>query len=835
MTLLDLLILGSFEAFQLTEAPPAAPPLFVENRGQLPADVRLFASLRHETLLVHDDGFTLRALAETAAAEDHDGVRGINVSIRARDAAAQRAVGGRDRSAALHHFLRGRDPARWVTQVPSFLGAVVKSLHPGIDLILRDGGGQFEYDLELAPGADLAALVFDVDGATGIDLAEDGSLIISTALGELHQSPPQSFAIDRDGARRAVTTPVRLVGPLAFGFDLRETLADETLLIDPGLAFVSYFGGTLADRAYDVVTAEDGVVTIAGRGLSLDLPTTPGAFDTAYNGDSPSPEPIGDCWVARFAADGTTLLWSTYLGGALNDHAQELAIAANGDVVVSGWTISTDFPTTPGCYDDSYNGGGGGLYLGGDVYATRIASSGAALVASTLIGGSDLEYAIGLALAADESVLVTGHVHSNDFPTTPGCWQPTTTDHAEIFVSKLSSDLTTLVASTYFGGNAEEYSDVILIAPDGTITIAGSTNSSNLPTTPGVIDSTYDGGDTSSHRLEGFVASFDALLTTRLACTYLGRSGTDSIYGGARHPDGSLLVCGETRSTNFPVTTGAYDTTHGGAFDGFIAKLSADLTTLHWSTFLGGDADERISSVVPHRSGHVVFAGRSYSTTWPTTPGCYDATLSAAPDGVFGRLDRDGSQLHYSSYIGGSSYDVVHDIVVDGRAAALLAGETSSSNFPATPGAFDTSYNTKVDGWVGRCDLLPTGAERFGASTPGCEGMITITIDGMAQGGGDTVVGCENGLASTTGWLGVSFGALDTPISIAGIDLWIDPNSSLFILLPVTTEPTGYSELELHAGNGLVGVLVALQWFWIDPCGPQGITASDALAVTVQP
>ncbi len=823
---------------------PRPPPCFIENRGQFAPGIELLATLADTQLLVHDDGFTLRALADG----DEHGIRGVNVAFTVRGAAIADATTGAhgvELTGALHHYFRGNDPARHVTRVPSYRGARVVAVVPGVDLVLRHvatdspafgpGREHFEYDLELAPGADIAALVIDVAGADALDLAPDGSLRLSTPLGELRQAPPRSFAVAADGRRREVATPLRLLGPCSFGFIAPAALDGAALTIDPGLVFCSFFGGTLADRAYEVERAADGSATIVGRGLSLDLPTTAGAFDTTYNGDSPAPEPIGDCWVARFAPDGATLQWSTYIGGALNDHAHELAIAPDGDVVLSGWTISTDFPTTTGCYDPTFNGGGGGLYLGGDVYATRLADDGAALVGSTFLGGSDLEYTLGLALAADESVHVTGHVHSKDFPTTPGAWQEDTTDHSEVFLSKLSADFTTLEASTYFGGNAEEYSDVLLISADGTVTIAGATNSSNLPTTPGAIDGTYDGGDTSSHRLEAFIARFDPAFTALSACSYLGRAATDTIYGGALHPDGSLLFCGETRSPDFPVTGGAFQTAHAGGFDGFVVKLAADLTALEWGTFLGGEADDRVSAIAVRRSGHLVFGGRSFSTSWPTTPGCFDPVRDGAPDGIAGALDRDGSQLHHSTFVGGLYYDAVHDAAADARAGVLLTGETSSGSFPATFGAFDTTYNTKIDAWAAHCDLLPTGALRYGGSTDGCDGPITITIDRMAVGGGDAVIACENGPALGAGWLAVSFDALSTPLSIAGVDVWVDPASSFFVLLPAVAEAGGYSEFELHAGNGLVGLTVALQWFWNDPCGPQGFTASDALQVTVQP
>jgi len=818
------------------------PVTFVENRGQWLPPVRFVARDGGTTVLVHDRGFRLRLVAEEIVGTSCDGgtrvatgVRLEEVAISVEEAALDARAGGSGEQSARHHFLLGRDRSRWRTGVPGFAAARLAGVRPGIDLVLRATERGFEYDLELAPGARLDELVLRCDGARGLRLADDGALVVVTALGELRQSPPRAWFTAADGRRRAATVAFRPLGGLRFGFLAPPAAPDESLTIDPGLEWSTFLGGTDADRAFDLAVSDDGIVTVAGRGLSADLPATPGAFDESYNGTGTTPSAIGDVWVARFTRDGSALQWCTYLGGSDNDHVAELQVTAGGEAVVSGWTTSSDFPTTDGCYDDSYGGNGSGRNLGGDVYVTRLSSDGAALVGSTLLGGGDLEYTIGMALGADESVYVTGHVHSRDFPTTPGCWQPTTTDSSEIFVSRVSADCTQLLASTFFGGDEEEYSHGLAVAADGVVTVAGGTNSTDMPVTAGVVDAVYDGGDTDSHLLEGFVVRFDADLSTLIWMTYLGRGATDAVFGMQVAPDGSTILCGETRSADFPVTSGAFDTSHGGAFDAFVARLSPDATALHWCTFLGGEDDERAEGLQLEPSGNVVVAGRTRSTLFPTTLGAWDRTLGGGHDAWVARLSRDGARLLYSTYLGDAFFDHAHEVATDGTGAASVGGETGSATFPTTPGAFDTTYNTKNDAFVTRLDLLPAGTLKYGRSTPGCSGALAIGVDRMVQAGADFALTCEDGPPTGSGWLGLAFGRLDPPEPIAGIELFLDPGSGLFLLVPASTDALGYAELEIAVPPGLEGLVFTAQWFWLDPCGPQGITASHALEVTIQP
>lgn len=827
--------------------PVTFPVTFIENAGQFQPEARFVARAGGLSTFVRSDGFVVQRLDDVAPdleQGDPGRTRGVNLFFTIEGTHGARAGACEARMAEVrglrelpgrHHFLRGADRSRWVKDARGFAAARIVEPLAGIDVVLHGDRGLLEYDLVLATGARLADLVLRCDGADGLRIAEDGALEAITRFGMLRQLKPRAWTDGVDGSRREIDVEFALLDERRFTFHARGRRDDESLTIDPGLEWSTFFGGTDVDRGQDLAVANDGTVTLAGRGLSTDLPTTPGCFDDSYNGDSAQPERIGDVWVMRLAPDGATLLWSTYLGGSANDHVNELLLAADGDAIVSGWTGSDDFPATPGAYDESFNGLGSGLFLGGDVYVTRIESDGSDLAWSTYLGGSDLEYTIGMGMDASENVCVTGHVHSHDFPTTSGAWQESTTNHSEIFVSKVAADGSALLFSTYFGGDEEEYSHGLAVAADGSVTLAGGTNSTDMPVTAGVVDAVYDGGDTISHNVEGFVVRFTADLSALVWMTYLGRTGTDSIYGMQLAPDGGVLLTGETSSTDFYVTSGGFDDTHDLGMDAFVLRLSPDATQIDWGTYLGAEGEERGEGIALERCGTVVVSGRTTSTLFPTTAGAYDTTYGGGADVMVARLSADGSRLLYSSYVGGTAFEAGHEVAIDGTAAATIGGETYSSGFPTTPGAYDTTFNKKGDGFVARLDLLPTGASRYGASTPGCDGLIAIGVDGLPQQGASVALTCRDAPPSSPGFLAIAFGRLDPPGRLVGVDFWLDPTTGLLLLPGFTSDANGYVEAAGALPSGSAGVTFDCQWLWVDACGSKGFSASNALEITIQP
>ena len=258
-----------------------------------------------------------------------------------------------------------------------------------------------------------------------------------------------------------------------------------------------------------------------------------------------------------------------------------------------------------------------------------------------------------------------------------------------------------LTFSTFLGSSdgADEVWDVATDAA-GNIYVIGETFSANFPVTAGAYDTTYNNG------YDVFVAKLNAGGSQLIWATYLG--GVTYEYSRAIAVDSSgVYVVGQTTSTDFPVTSGAYDTSYnGGGYDAFISKLSLDGRTLIWSTYLGGGENQLpIPSDYPHdiavdSAGNVYITGWTESNDFPTTGGAYDGDLSGNSDAFLSKVKADGSALLYSTYLGGSSSDNARGVVVDKSNQAYVTGRTYSADFPTTAGSYDISHNGGHDAYV---------------------------------------------------------------------------------------------------------------------------------------
>jgi hypothetical protein len=430
------------------------------------------------------------------------------------------------------------------------------------------------------------------------------------------------------------------------------------------------------------------------------------------------------------------LLQSTYLGGGDDDVGYALAIhPTSGEVYVAGYTRSTDFPGTAGGAQSVY---GGGAY---DVFVARLNANLTTLSQVTYLGGSgdDLGYALAIHPASGE-VYVAGFTSSIDFPKTAGGAQPAYGGGAsDVFVARLNANLTTLSQATYLGGSEYEYGYALAIHPaSGEIYVAGFTLSYDFPKTAGGAQPAHDGD------VNAFVARLDANLTTLFQTTYLGDVGINVGRALAIHPtSGEIYVAGYTNSTSFPKTAGGAQPRIGGVIfdfralmDAFVARLSADLTTLSQATYLGGSGDDYAFTLAIHPlSGEVYVAGRTGFTfdlnNFPKTAGgAQPAFGGGASDAFVARLNANLTTLSQATYLGGSGSD-------DGRALAIhptsgevsVAGSTTSTNFPGTAGGAQPAYGGGAsDAFVVRLNANLTAlsqASYLGGS--GSEG-----VDGLA-------------------------------------------------------------------------------------------------------
>ena len=325
----------------------------------------------------------------------------------------------------------------------------------------------------------------------------------------------------------------------------------------------TYLGGGSEDHGYSLALDPNGSVYLAGRTLSANFPTTEGAYDVSRRG-------YGDVFTSKINGYLSNIIASTLLGGTSDDIARCVTVDAQGNVYVSGETASPDFPVTGGSYNTSHNGEVDG-------FVSKLKGDLTGLLASTFLGGSSEDGISAILKHTDGGVYVSGRTASADFPTTILAYD---TIHGgggyDAFVSRLSSDLAYLPASTFLGGVSHDRCRAITADARGDICVAGETASSNFPTTPDAYDISYNGGD-----CDAFLSKFNSMLTGLLSSTFLGGSGYDYASCITTDKDGYLCVSGYTKPPDFPVTANASNTVYKSD-EAFVSKvLSKAASTPH--------------------------------------------------------------------------------------------------------------------------------------------------------------------------------------------------------------------------------------------------------------
>lgn len=671
---------------------------YQENKGQWPEQVRFRASIGNANVFLEDDGL----LFDVPSPEDffqisaaHHGdveqmpeiIHFHAFKIEFEGAQTPTRIYGVHPFEDYVNFFIGNDPAKWAGGVTQYGEIIYENIYPGINLRLYSQDRDLKYDFQVGPSAnheDIKLVFKHVD-----DLSlEDGNLKIGTSVTEIVDSKPVSW-ITENGTRSYVKSAYQLnkdEGYYRVSFDVPDRQLGEALTIDPTLIF-STLTGTQANNWGATATYDSlgnmytGGIVLGGTGSGT-YPTTVGAYETTFSGPNGG---LGtDIVITKFNTTGTALVYSTYLGGSLQEIPHSLVVNENLELYLLGTTSSADYPTTTGAHDETFNGGvsilGGANtnsipYTDGtDIVITKFNSTGTNLAGSTFIGGSAND---GLNLAADfkynysdecrgeiivdanDNCYVVSSTLSTNFPTVNPT-QATNGGGQDAVAFKLNSNLSGLLWSTYFGGSGDDAGYSCQFDPNTSdLYFTGGTTSTNLPATG--LNTSYQGGSA-----DGYITKLSSNGQTLLGCTYIGTSSYDQSYFVQLDQAGFVYVVGQSEG-NYPVgPTWVYSNPNSGQF---IHKLSSDLQSTEFSTVFGtgsGDVDISITAFLVNQCNHIFVSGwggvtnnlpstiinSSTTTGLPVTNNAYQTTTDGS-DFYFVVFEDSAKSLLFASFFGG--------------------------------------------------------------------------------------------------------------------------------------------------------------------------------------
>jgi uncharacterized repeat protein (TIGR01451 family) len=583
-----------------------------------------------------------------------------------------------------NNYFIGNDQSKWASNCRNFTKITYQDIWTGIDLayFFTPEGLKYEYYVE--PTADIKELQIQVEGAT---LQNQGTTLqLSSPLGTISDSNLKVF----DAVNHNIVKTQFQTRDNVYSFQGIPEKRNHTLVIDPpiisSLSFSTFLGGFNTESSYGCFVDSAGNTYVTGDTSSIDFSITPGAFDSLYDNK--------EAFVSKLNSTGTSLIYSTYIGGSMDDYAEEIIVDSTGNAYIVGYTSSTNFPVTTGVFQPDNSGAS-------DAFVTKLNPSGSALIFSTYLGSPLPDMGVSITIDTAGSIFVTGVTKDGRFPVTPNAIQSTNSGSQDVFVTKFNSTATSLVYSTFLGGNKFDFPYSIEIDSTGNAYVAGSTSSKDFPVTTGAHKTMLSPGD------DCFISKLNTSGTSLVYSTFLGGTGTDNGFDLDLDQNGCAYITGYTESTDFPITSGVIKTTLDGSSDSFVTKLNSDGSSLVYSTFLGGDLMDKGNSIAVDTAGNAYVAGYTESTNFPVTLGYIKRILTGNYDGFVTKLNPSGTKIFYSTLFGGDYVDISYSISIDSTGNAYMTGITTSPDFPTTYGCWQSTIGSdKYDAFVSKISTL---------------------------------------------------------------------------------------------------------------------------------
>lgn len=587
---------------------------------------------------------------------------------------------GNYKQEAYYNYFIDNDKSKWASFVALYNEVVIKNIYDGIDIRYYFDEGSLRYDYIVHPGANPKQIQFNMEGADQISLNNAGEIVINTTIGETKQTELYSYQ-NLQHKKQTIQSFFKKLNSKTFAIALGTYDNSKPLIIDP-LVFATFLGCSFADDTKDVATDQSNNIVMVGITTCAQMfPTTLGS----YRPTAPIFNYTGkQVVISKLSSNGDSLIFSTFLGAICDSELPSVVLDSIGNVYIGGEVkVGSSFPTTLGCYDsiNAYPTSGFPTnYTAYDGFITKLNSTGSALVYSTFFGGGWAESIKDIAIDNLGNAYVIGT--GGSIPTTIGSYDISTSGG---FLAKLNPSGSALVFCTSFKATPRS----IAIDNFGNAIIAGNASNS-LITTSGSYDPTYNGGGE-----DGFILKFNNIGSSLVFSTFIGGTNAEYINSVKTDSLGTIYFAGYTYSGNFPTTLNAYDSSWNGGTDIVLGKLNSTGSNLSYSTFIGTTGYDYGNAVAIDNTGNMHLTGYTSSANYPTTTGSFDRSFNGGySDVLFTKLNNTGSQIMYSTYLGGQSSDEAKQIVFDNNKNIIIAGNTSSNNFPVTAGAFDTDTNS---------------------------------------------------------------------------------------------------------------------------------------------
>jgi uncharacterized protein DUF4214/beta-propeller repeat-containing protein/all-beta uncharacterized protein/parallel beta helix pectate lyase-like protein len=564
-------------------------------------------------------------------------------------------ISGIDELPGKVNYLVGNDTGNQPTGVRTFAKVKYEDLYRGVDAIYYGNQDKLEYDFIVAPHADPKVIRLEFKGADKLAIDGAGDLVLHRRSGEVRQHKPLAYQ-KVGGSRREVACDYLLDRNHQISFRLGEYDANYPLTIDPVISYSTYLGGGGEDEGNSIVVDAAGNAYITGFTDSLNFPTASaqqpangggpqdafvtklsptGAliYSTYLGGNGPefgstiAVDASGNAYVAGFTGSpnfptvnamqtslkgevdafvlklnpaGTSLIYSTYLGGTLPDYGSGIAIDSSANAYITGVTASTDFPIL-----NALQSGFGGHF--GDAFITKLSPAGSP-VYSTYLGGTGVDGGTSIAVDGAGNTYVTGATYSPNFPTANAAKASFSGVLSDAFAVKLNASGAALTYSTYLGSSGDDRGYRVTVDASGNAYITGMSDSIAFPTVNALQPANAGGFDAVIVKLNP-----SGVITYS---TYFGGKGDDGATGIAFDAAGNIYVTGFTVSPNFP-TLNAVQSRFGGGQDAFLAKLNSTGASLIYSTFLGGAGTDTSVGLAIDSSGNAFVLGRTDSRDFP--------------------------------------------------------------------------------------------------------------------------------------------------------------------------------------------------------------------------